>query len=354
MFCDETQIKLTGGRGGDGCVSFRREKFVAKGGPSGGDGGKGGNMILKANENINTLSDLNTRKQYKAQDGARGRSKNMTGGNAEDMILPVPIGTIIYNPDKTKILADLSTKDQEYLAAKGGKGGLGNQHFATSINKAPKFAESGEPGEETTVQLELKLVADVGLVGLPSVGKSTLISHISNARPKIASYEFTTIIPNLGVVDMVRHGGSLQDSFVVADLPGLIEGASQGKGLGHQFLRHIARNKVLIHIIDPLRPKPIENFKKIQRELELFDKSLIKKPLLVAINKTDAIPEKDIEKIEKKLKEKIPKIKRIHRISAVTGVGLKELLFDTVKGLKKAQPRQKPKNPKKYRKTFQS
>jgi GTPase len=340
MFCDETTIKLTAGKGGDGCVAFHREKFIARGGPDGGDGGKGGSIILKADENINTLSHINSRKHYKADQGEQGRRNNMSGKMGEDLILKVPLGTIIYNPDKTRALADLSRKDQEFVVAKGGKGGLGNQHFATSVNQAPQFAENGEPGEETEVLLELKLVADVGLLGLPSVGKSTLISHISNARPKIAAYEFTTLIPNLGVVDMKPYGGGGNDSFVVADIPGLIEGASQGKGLGHKFLRHVSRTKILIHIIDPLRPNAVENFKKIQRELELFDKALAKTPLIIAINKVDAVQEKEIEKIEKNLREKIPTIKKttkIFKISAVAGMGLKELLFEAVKVLKKTR-----------------
>jgi GTPase len=344
MFCDETTIKVTAGIGGDGAVSFRREKFISKGGPDGGDGGKGGSVVLKANENINTLSDLNTRKHYKAEAGERGKRKNMSGKNGENLVLEVPVGTIIWEPDKSKVLADLSTNNQEYTAAKGGKGGLGNQHFASSTNQVPQFAEIGEPGEENQILLELKLVADIGLVGLPSVGKSTLISHISNARPKIAAYEFTTLIPNLGVVDMTRFGGDKEDSFVVADIPGLIEGASKGKGLGHKFLRHVARTKILIHIIDPLKQKPVENFKKIQRELEAFDKSLAKKPLIIAINKIDAVPPKDIERIAKNLRKHYPKVaKKIFAISAVTGENLKPLLFEALKKVQKERSKPAPK-----------
>ena len=343
MFCDETTIKVTAGQGGDGSVSFRREKYIAKGGPDGGDGGKGGSIIIKANENLTTLSELNARKHYKASPGQNGARKNMSGKTGPDLALKVPVGTIIWTPDKSKVLVDLSEHNQEYIAAKGGKGGLGNQHFASSTNQVPSFAESGEPGEETEILLELKLVADVGLVGLPSVGKSTLISHISNARPKIASYEFTTLIPNLGVVDMARYGGTLNDNFIVADIPGIIEGASKGKGLGHKFLRHIARTKILIHIIDPLRPKPIENFKKIQRELELFDKSLLKKPLIIAINKIDTVQPKEIEKIEARLHKQIPKLPKIFHISSVSGAGLKELLFEALKAVKKERSKKKPK-----------
>jgi GTPase len=336
MFCDETIIKVTAGKGGDGAVNFLREKFIAKGGPDGGDGGKGGSVILQANENLNTLSALNSRKHYKATPGENGKRKNMSGKTGESLILQVPIGTIIYNVDKSKIIADLTEKDQEYVIAKGGKGGLGNQHFASSTNQVPNFAEDGEPGEEKTILLELKMVADVGLVGLPSVGKSTLISHVSNARPKIAAYEFTTLVPNLGVVDIKKYGGSNEDAFVIADIPGIIEGASKGKGLGHKFLRHISRNSVLVHIIDPLRPNPVDNFKNIQYELAAFDKKLGKKPIIIAINKIDAIQPKELEKLVKKLKEKIsPKPKKIYPISAITGAGLKELLFAALKLVEK-------------------
>ena len=346
MFCDETKIFVTAGKGGDGCVSFRREKFVSKGGPDGGDGGQGGNIVLRANENINTLSDINSRKHYKADAGGPGRKKNMSGKTGEDLILQIPVGTVIWNIDKSEILMDLNTHNQEYIIAKGGKGGLGNQHFSSSVNQVPTFAENGEPGEEKEILLELKLVADVGLVGLPSVGKSTLISHVSNARPKIAEYEFTTLVPNLGVVDMKKFGGSNEDSFVIADIPGIIEGASHGKGLGLKFLRHIARNSVLIHIVDPLRPgDPVENFKKIQNELKLFDKSLVKKPLIIAINKIDAVQPKEIEKIAKALTEAIkPKPKKIFPISSVAGYGLKELLFEALKATRNIKPERKPIN----------
>jgi GTP-binding protein len=338
MFCDETKIKVIAGKGGDGCASFRREKYIPKGGPDGGDGGRGGNVILKSNENINTLFEINSKKLYKATSGENGKGSNKTGKTGEDLTLEVPVGTVIWNENKSKIIADLNKNNQEFILAKGGKGGLGNQHFATSINQTPTFAENGEPGQEKEVTLELKLVADVGLVGMPSVGKSTLISHVSNARPKIAAYEFTTLIPNLGVVDMQRFGGSKTNSFVIADMPGLIEGASMGKGLGHKFLKHIARTSVIIHIIDPLRENPAETFEKIQNELKTFDKSLIKKPLIVAINKIDAVTEKDLEKIELTIRPKLPKKSvKIFRISAVTGTGLKELLFESLKIVEKAR-----------------
>lgn len=335
MFCDETKIRVIAGKGGEGCASFRREKYVPRGGPDGGDGGHGGSVILQSDENINTLSDLNTKRIYRAENGGNGKGKNMTGKTGEDIIVKVPTGTVIWDSEKTTIIADLNKHNQSYEIVRGGKGGLGNQHFATSTNQAPTFAENGEPGEEKEIVLELKLVADVGLVGMPSVGKSTLISHVSNARPKIAAYEFTTLIPNLGVVDIRKFGGDSKDAFVVADMPGLIEGASQGKGLGHEFLKHISRTAVLIHIIDPLRDKPAETFTKIQNELKIFDKTLAKKPLIIAINKVDAVSEKNLEKIEKSML-KITK-KKIFRISAVTGEGLKELIFEALKTLKKSR-----------------
>lgn len=342
MFCDETKIYLKAGNGGDGAVTFRREKFVPKGGPDGGDGGRGGNIILLADENINTLSDINSKKHYRAESGENGKKKNMSGKGAEDLILKVPIGTVIWNSEKIMIITDLNKNGQTFVIAKGGKGGLGNQHFATSIRQTPTFAESGEPGEEKEVNFELKMVADVGLVGMPSSGKSTLISHISNARPKIAAYEFTTLVPNLGVVDLARFGGDRTDSFVVADIPGLIEGAHKGKGLGHKFLRHISRTSVLIHMIDPLRENPIENYTKIQKELELFDKSLLKKPLIIAVNKIDAVPEEDLKKVETDLKAKLKSFKgKIYRISAVTGAGLKELLFEALKQIREYKLLQK-------------
>lgn len=345
MFCDETTIRVIAGKGGDGCIGFRREKYIPKGGPDGGDGGRGGNVILRANENINTLSDINSKKIYKAESGGKGMGANMSGRSGQDLYLDVPVGTVVFTTDKSKIICDLTTNHQEFIIGKGGKGGFGNQHFASSTNQAPKFAENGEPGEEKEVTLELKLVADVGLVGMPSVGKSTLISHISNARPKIADYEFTTLIPNLGVVDMPRFGGSRQENFVVEDIPGLIEGASKGRGLGHQFLKHITRTATLIHMIDPLRGEALLNFKKIQKELGIFDKSLLKKPTIVAINKIDAFDKKDIEKIEKAIQKEIKTkkffSKKIHKISAVSGEGLKELIFDALKLVKEERTKRR-------------
>ncbi len=332
MFCDELKIKVQAGNGGDGCIAFRREKFVAKGGPNGGDGGNGGNIIIKTNLNINTLSHLAHQKAYKAQKGENGMGSNMYGKRGENLEIEVPIGTIIFNSDKSKILADLSKEGDKIIIAKGGKGGMGNLHFVSSIRQAPRFAENGEPGEEIEIVMELKLVADVGIIGLPSAGKSTLISVISNAKPKIAEYHFTTLIPNLGVVDMSKFGGTPSDSFVVADIPGLIEGASQGKGLGHQFLKHIARTQILIHVIDGYLENSDVNYTTINKELKDFDKTLSKKPQIVVINKIDLLDDKQLKAKKKELRKAYKK-GEIFEISAATHEGLKPLLFEICKKL---------------------
>lgn len=327
MFCDELKLKLIAGRGGDGCVSFRREKFVPKGGPDGGDGGSGGDIILKVNPHLNTLTNLANKKTYKAEKGVNGRGKKMHGKNSEDLVLEVPKGTIILNKDKSEMLADLSTEGERFLVTKGGKGGLGNARFVSSTHQVPRFAEDGEPGEEIEVTLELKLVADVGLIGLPSAGKSTLISVISNARPKIAAYHFTTLVPNLGVVNL---GGN--NSFVVADIPGLIEGASKGKGLGHQFLKHITRTKLLVHIVDGFIPNTEKNYKVIEKELKEFSKELAKREIIVVLNKIDLLNEDQIKELISKLK-KISKVKNVFPISAVTREGIQPLLHEISKNL---------------------
>jgi GTPase len=322
MFCDELQIKVVAGKGGNGCASFRREKFVPKGGPDGGDGGMGGDIIIKVNPNLNTLGHLARKKLYKAKNGEAGKGKKMYGKNAEHFVIEVPKGTIIFNKDKSEQLADLTQIGSQIIMAKGGIGGSGNAHFATSTHQAPRFAETGEPGEKNEIILELKLVADVGLIGLPSAGKSTLISVISNARPKIAAYHFTTLIPNLGVVS--------DHNFVVADIPGLIEGASSGKGLGIQFLKHIKRTKLLVHIIDGSLENPSGNYKTIKKELKEFDKELIKKPEIIVINKIDLLSEEEIQKVTKELK-KTTKKTQIFTISAITKEGLKPVLFEIQK-----------------------
>lgn len=336
MFCDEVQIELVAGKGGKGCIGFRREKFMPMGGPNGGDGGDGGSLYLQADANINTLSEFRTHKYFKAKDGQQGLGKVCGGKNAEDLILKVPLGTILYDENKTAVLGDLSKPGDMFLVARGGRGGYGNAHFKSSTRQAPAFAELGEPGEHRRCTLELKMVADIGIIGLPSVGKSTMISRVSNARPKIAAYHFTTIVPNLGVVSMEAFGGSPQQSFVACDLPGLIEGAHEGKGLGIQFLKHVSRNRVLVHLLDATSEDPNADFKSINKELKLFDKGLAKKPTIVAFNKIDAVTEEDLEKIVKKFKSSNKKIEKIFLVSGVSGKGLKELMFAVWEMLEKA------------------
>ncbi|OGJ51518.1 hypothetical protein A2335_02075 [Candidatus Peregrinibacteria bacterium RIFOXYB2_FULL_32_7] len=333
MFCDEAKITAVAGKGGDGCIGFHREKFIAKGGPDGGDGGKGGDLIFRAVDNVNTLSDFRTKKMFKAESGERGSGNNKRGKNGDDLILEVPVGTIIKTENRelkaeNSFVTDLCKCGDEYVVARGGRGGYGNAHFASSTRQAPSFAEKGEEGQELDLILELKLVADVAIIGMPSVGKSTLISHISNSRPKIADYPFTTLIPNLGVVDLSKFGGKASESFVVVDVPGLIEGASEGKGLGDKFLKHITRAKFLIHLLDATSNDILENYETINEELKKYSADLAKKKQIIVINKTDAIDEefkefliKELEKINKKLKGKIL------CISAVTGGGIKEMIF---------------------------
>lgn len=335
MFCDELKLKLIAGRGGDGCVSFRREKYIPKGGPDGGDGGYGGNIIIRVNENLNTLSHLTANKTYKADHGVHGKGKNMHGKNAPDLILEVPTGTIVFDIEKINQLADLNKAGEQIVIARGGKGGLGNARFVTSTHQVPRFAENGEPGEELEIILELKLVADIGIIGLPSAGKSTLISVISNARPKIAAYHFTTLTPNLGVVSMRQFDSKSNDSFVVADIPGLIEGASQGKGLGHQFLKHISRTSTLVHLIDCSQENITKDYKTILQELKKFDKTIVEKEEIIVLNKIDLLDEKTLQKKVNSLK-KSTKASQIWLISALTREGLKPLIFELYKMVLKA------------------
>ena len=332
MFCDELKLKLTAGNGGNGCISFRREAHVPRGGPDGGDGGRGGDIILRVNRNLNTLSHLSFKKIYKAESGQYGMGTKKHGKDAEDLTIEVPKGTVVFNEDKSVIYADLNNEGEEIIIAKGGKGGLGNQHFATATHQTPRFAEKGEPGEEKFVTLELKLVADVGIIGLPSAGKSTLISVISNARPKIAAYHFTTLEPNLGVVAMEKFGGTPYDNFVVEDIPGLIEGAHRGKGLGHKFLKHITRTNLLIHIIDGYLERADMNYKTIRNELKKYDKELSEKEEIIVVNKIDLISDETIEKRLKEIK-KVAKTAKVFLISGLTREGLKPLLFEVVKKL---------------------
>ena len=281
MAFDIAKIFVASGKGGDGMISFRREKYVPRGGPSGGDGGRGGDVILRGNPNLNTLNYFKQHVHFKAKPGVRGGSTRKNGANADDTIIDVPVGTVVRDAETDQVLGDIIYPDQDLKVAQGGRGGKGNARFATASNQAPRFAEKGEPGEERWLKLELKLIADVGLVGVPNAGKSTLLSVISNAKPKIADYPFTTLEPNLGVVTL-NH----QD-LVVADIPGLIEGAHQGVGLGHSFLRHVQRTKVLVHLLDGMSDDPLADFNQINTELSLYDENIGEKPQIVVFNKID-------------------------------------------------------------------
>ena len=326
MFADRAKIYVRSGKGGDGHVSFRREKYVPAGGPDGGDGGKGGDVIFVVDEGLNTLTDFRHVGKYKAKDGEEGGKKNCRGRDGEDIIIKVPEGTVIKEFHSGKVITDMSGDNKRVILLKGGKGGNGNQHYATSTMQAPKYAQPGQPAQELELQLELKVIADVGLVGFPNVGKSTLLSRVSNARPKIANYHFTTLNPNLGVVDLDDAKG-----FVIADIPGLIEGASEGVGLGHEFLRHIERTKVIIHIVDAAGTEgrdPIEDIYAINKELENYSAGMTEKPQVIAANKTDAIYDLEDSPVEKIRTEFEPKGIKVFPISAVSGQGLKELLYE--------------------------
>ena len=322
MFVDQTKIYVKGGDGGNGMVAFRREKYVPKGGPAGGDGGKGADVIFEVEEGLRTLMDFRYQRHFKAPRGEHGMSKNQHGRGAKDMIIKVPPGTIVSDEKTNEVIADLTEHGQRAVIAKGGRGGRGNSRFATPANPAPELSEHGEPGQERDIMLELKLLADVGLVGFPSVGKSTLLSVVSSARPKIAEYHFTTIVPNLGMVE-TEDGRS----FVMADLPGLIEGAHSGVGLGHQFLRHIERTRVIVHVIDMASMEgrdPYEDYVTINNELEQYNLRLMERPQIIVANKMD-MPgaEENLAQFKKKLTEDYP----IFPISAVTRIGIRELLF---------------------------
>lgn len=321
MFCDQADIRVRAGNGGSGIVSWRREKYIAKGGPDGGDGGNGGSIIFRADKNLNTLTDFRTKKYFKAEDGEAGGKRNKHGANGEDLILKVPLGTELTDPKTAKLLYDLTEPGEELVFSHGGRGGYGNAHFTSSTRQAPDFAEKGEPSEEIILRLDLKLVAQVGLMGMPSVGKSTLISRISNARPKIADYPFTTLIPNLGVVKVGEK------DFVVADVPGLIEGASKGKGLGHDFLRHIERTKILVHLLDPLRDDIVKDFDIINAELKNFNPKIAKKPQIIVINKSDTLDDELREILVKDFRKRSKIKSEIFIISAVSGLDLNSLLY---------------------------
>jgi GTPase len=330
MFLDEAKIKVKAGDGGNGCMAFRREKFVPRGGPSGGDGGRGGDVVMESSERHNTLIHFRFNPEHKAERGRHGEGSNCSGREGEEMVLRVPVGTLLYDADTGELVHDFATPDERLVVAKGGRGGRGNQHFATSTHQAPREHELGRAGEERHYRLELKLLADAGLVGYPNVGKSTLISRISAARPKIADYPFTTLEPNLGVVRVGGEKGAdwAARSFVVADIPGLIAGAHLGAGLGTQFLRHIERTRVLVHLVDVSdgsgRPDPVEDFDVIENELASFGHGLVEKPTIVVAAKVDVANPAKVEKLEKfARKKKLP----FYAISAVTGAGIEQLKF---------------------------
>ncbi|MFO0942532.1 MAG: GTPase ObgE [Pirellulales bacterium] len=323
MFVDRAEIEIEAGRGGNGCVAFRREKYVPQGGPNGGDGGDGGNIIFRAREGVNSLVQFAHRKHWRAENGHPGQGSDRHGRNGEDLLIDVPPGTVILDSQSGMIIRDLVADGEDVIVARGGRGGKGNAHFKSSINQAPREASKGSVGESRKVILELKVIADVGLVGKPNAGKSTLLSRLSRARPEIADYPFTTKYPNLGLVS-----ASMERSFVMADIPGLIEGAADGAGLGHDFLRHIMRAGILVHLVEPLpsdQTDPIENYTAIQLELEKYSPELAKRPEIVVVSKSE-IPES--EEVFEKLKPLVNT--PVLRISAVTGQGLNELIFRIV------------------------
>ena len=324
MFADRAKIIIRSGKGGDGHVSFRRELYVPNGGPDGGDGGRGGDVIFEVDEGQNTLGEYRHKRKFKAQDGQEGGKKRCHGADGSDIVLKVPEGTVIMEAQSRKVIADMSGENRKQIVLKGGRGGKGNQHYATATMQVPKYAQPGQPAQELEVLLELKVIADVGLVGFPNVGKSTFLSRVTNAQPKIANYHFTTLSPNLGVVD-TENGG-----FVIADIPGLIEGASEGVGLGHEFLRHIERTRVLVHIVDAASTEgrdPVDDIRKINHELEAYNPEIASRPQIIAANKIDCIFDQDEDPVDRLKKEFEPQGIKVYPISAVTGQGLKELLY---------------------------
>ncbi|MBP5490863.1 MAG: GTPase ObgE [Lachnospiraceae bacterium] len=328
MFADTAKIYIRSGNGGDGHVGFRREKFVAAGGPNGGDGGKGGDLIFEVDDGLNTLNDFRYIRKYCAKNGENGGNNRCNGADGEDLIVKVPEGTVIKEAETGKVIADMSHENRRVVLLKGGRGGKGNMHYATPTMQVPKYAQPGQKGRELNVILELKVIADVGLVGFPNVGKSTFLSRVSNARPKIANYPFTTLNPNLGVVDLEGT-----DGFVIADIPGLIEGASEGVGLGHEFLKHVERCKVILHIVDAAGTEgrdPVEDIRLINSELAKYSEVLAGKPQIIAANKMDVFPEEEresvLEKIRKGIREEMPEV-TVLPISAVSGYGVREALY---------------------------
>ena len=338
MNLDTAKIYVKGGKGGDGCISFRREKHIPRGGPNGGDGGNGGSIVLQATKEMTTFIDLRYRPHQTADDGQHGMGKLRNGGSAEDRVVRVPVGTVVRIHNTDEIISDLETAGQSFIAAQGGIGGRGNAHFRSSIFQTPRVAEKGEPGEERTIDLEVKLIADVGLVGFPNAGKSTLLSRTSAAKPKIAAYPFTTLTPNLGVVRIAED-----KNFLLADIPGLIDGAHTGSGLGHDFLRHIERTKILIHVIDASASDgrdPIEDFEQINRELSLYNKRLARIPQLVALNKTDLPFAQDyLQKVLSYFGKR-----KVYEISALTGQGVNALITSTYRLLQRINKEIQQKN----------
>ncbi len=323
MFTDQVVIHVKSGKGGDGMVHFHREKFIPRGGPDGGDGGKGGDVIFEVKPTLNTLSSFRQNQKFKADEGTKGGPSQMTGRNGKDLIISVPPGTHLFDADTGELIGDLTKPGEKLMVLKGGRGGRGNQHFATSRNQVPRTAEKGEPAQEKRIRLELKLIADIGLIGVPNAGKSTLLSVLTNAKPKIAPYPFTTLEPNLGIANIDDY-----TTVVLADIPGLIEGAAQGAGLGHDFLRHIQRTRVLIHLLDGLSEDPVADYSQINSELSLFDPNLAKKPQLVALNKIDQ-PE-----VQERLGEIEKKFKKLNvemmTISALARTNTRELLIQRI------------------------
>ena len=326
MFADRAKIFIKSGKGGDGHVSFRRELYVPNGGPDGGDGGRGGDVIFEVDEGLNTLQDYRHKRKFAAKDGEQGGKRRCHGKDASDIVLRVPEGTVIKEAESGKVIADMSGDNRRQIILKGGRGGLGNQHFATATMQIPKYAQPGQPSQELWVNLELKVIADVGLVGFPNVGKSTLLSRVTNAQPKIANYHFTTLNPNLGVVDLPDGRG-----FVMADIPGLIEGASEGVGLGHEFLRHIERTKLIIHVVDAAGTEgrdPVEDIRKINQELLAYNPEIAARPQVIAANKIDAIYSEDGSNPVQRLKDEFETEGcMVFPISGVTGEGLNALLY---------------------------
>jgi GTPase len=353
MFCDVTEMHFIGGNGGNGSMSFRREKFIAKGGPDGGNGGHGGAIVIRANPHIHSLIHFHSKNVIEGEAGVNGTGWQRHGKNGEDLIIEMPVGTEIKDIKTGKVLFDITEEEEEFVIVQGGRGGYGNEHFTSSIRQSPRFAELGEPGEERSVQLELKLVADVGIIGLPSAGKSTLISVLTAVKPKIADYPFTTLVPNIGIAQFQEH------SFIMTDIPGLIEGASEGKGLGDKFLRHISRNSILVHLIDVNNKDIADSYKVIQKELKLYDGELHKKPQIIVLNKIDTDDQEleDMLVSDFRTKAKIPKKINIFCISALMQKGLKPLLngivttlsqYEKTKDLMK-QKIKKPQALKQYR-----